>query len=148
MTVLGHFSSVVLNFFVVDPTTVADIFTQPNLIKLPMALITETWLKISIRNTNIDLSDYSYEYTSTEANCSGALHYIDNKIYYIARNKLCIHRKQELGSFFFFIKFEITQCIYWHSCMYSTKIKLLSQITTHSRTTMKTFFKMVKYQVA
>ena len=95
MTVLGHFSSVVLNFFVVDPTTVADIFTQPNLIKLPMALITETSLKISIRNTNIDLSDYSYEYTSPEANCSGALHY------YIARNKLCIHRKQELGSFFF-----------------------------------------------
>ena len=42
MTVLGHFSSVVFKFFVVDPPTVADIFTQPNLMKLHMVLITET----------------------------------------------------------------------------------------------------------
>ena len=46
--------------------------------------ITETRLnKSSIRNTNIDLSGYSFEHNTTEANCRGALLYIDNNINYI-----------------------------------------------------------------
>ena len=46
--------------------------------------ITETRLnKSSIRNTNIDLSGYSFEHTPTEANCRGARLYIDNNINYI-----------------------------------------------------------------
>ena len=46
--------------------------------------IRETRLnKTSIRNTNIDLSGYSFEHTPTEANCGGALLYIDNNINYI-----------------------------------------------------------------
>ena len=46
--------------------------------------ITETRLnKSSIRNTDIDLSGYSFEHTPTEANCGGALLCIDNNINYI-----------------------------------------------------------------
>ena len=46
--------------------------------------ITETILnKTFIRNTNIDLSGYSFEHTQTEANCGGALLYIDNNTNYI-----------------------------------------------------------------
>ena len=66
--------------------------------------ITETRLnKSSTRNTNIDLSDYSFEHTTdtpTEANCRSALLYIDNNINYIVRDDLCIYRSKELESIF------------------------------------------------
>ena len=63
--------------------------------------ITETRLnKSSIRNTNIDLSGYSFEHTPTEANCGGALLYIDNNINYIVRDDLCIYKTKELESVF------------------------------------------------
>ena len=53
--------------------------------------ITETrFKKSSIRKTNIDLNDYSFEHTPTEANCGGALLYIENNINYIVRDDLCI----------------------------------------------------------
>ena len=53
-------------------------------VKFNVIGITETRLnKTSIRNTNIDLSGCSFEHTPTEANCGGALLYIDNNINYI-----------------------------------------------------------------
>ena len=51
--------------------------------------------KSSIRNTNVDLNGYSFE-----ANCGGALLYIDNNINYIVRDDLCIYRSKELESVF------------------------------------------------
>ena len=45
-------------------------------VKLNVTGITKTRLnKTTIRNTNIDLSDYSFEHTPIEANCGGALFY-------------------------------------------------------------------------
>ena len=53
-------------------------------VKVKVIGLTEIKLnKASIRNTNIDLSGYSFEHTPTEANCGGALLYIDNNINYI-----------------------------------------------------------------
>ena len=70
--------------------------------------ITETRLnKSSIRNTNIDLSGYSFQHTPTEANCGGALLYIDNNINYIVRDDLCIYRSKNT----------IVGCVYRHPCM-------------------------------
>ena len=56
--------------------------------------------KSSIRNTNIDLNGYSFEHSPTEANCRGALLYIDSNISYIVRDDLCIYRSKELESVF------------------------------------------------
>ena len=70
-------------------------------VKFNVIGLTETRLnKSSIRNTNIDLSGYSFEHTPTEANCGGALLYIDNNINYIVRDDLCIYRSKELESVF------------------------------------------------
>ena len=45
-------------------------------VKLNVTGITKTRLnKSTIRNTNIDLSDYSFEHTPIEENCGGALFY-------------------------------------------------------------------------
>ena len=69
--------------------------------------ITETRLnKSSIRNTNIDLSGYSFEHIPTEANCEGALFYIDNNINHIVRDDLCIYKSKELESVFI----KVTNC--------------------------------------
>ena len=70
-------------------------------VKFNVIGITETRLnKTSIRNTNIDLSGYSFEQTLTEANCGVALLYIDNNINYIVRDDLCIYKTKELESVF------------------------------------------------
>ena len=70
-------------------------------VKFNVIGITETRLnKSSIRNTNIDLSGYSFPHTPTEANCRGALFYIDNNINYIVRVDLCVYRNKELESVF------------------------------------------------
>ena len=51
--------------------------------------ITETRLnKSSIRNTNIDLSGYSFEHTPTEPNCGSAILQIDHNINYIVQDDL------------------------------------------------------------
>ena len=87
-------------------------------VKFNVIGITETRLnKSSIRNTNIDLSGYSFEHTPTEANCGGALLYIDNNINYIVRDDLCIYRSKELESVFIEIinskgKNTIVGCVY------------------------------------
>ena len=45
-------------------------------VKLNVTGITKTRLnKSTIRNTNIDLCDYSFEHTPIEENCGGALFY-------------------------------------------------------------------------
>ena len=70
-------------------------------VKFNVIGLTETRLnKSSIRNTNIDLSGYSFPHTPTEANCGGALFYIDNNINYIVRVDLCVYRNKELESVF------------------------------------------------
>ena len=70
-------------------------------VKFNVIGITETRLnKTSIRNTNIDLSGYSFEQALTEANCGVALLYIDNNINYIVRDDLCIYKTKELESVF------------------------------------------------
>ena len=62
-------------------------------VKFNITGITETRLnKTSIRNTNIDLSGYSFEHTPTEANCGGVLLYIDNNINYIVQDDICIYK--------------------------------------------------------
>ena len=69
--------------------------------------ISETRLnKSSIRNTNIDLSGYSFEHIPTEANCEGAPFYIDNNINHIVRDDLCIYKSKELESVFI----KVTNC--------------------------------------
>ena len=80
--------------------------------------ITEIRLnKTSIRNTNINLSRYSFEHTPTEANCAGVLLYIDNNINYIVRDDLCIYKTKELESVFIEVinskgKNTIVGCVY------------------------------------
>ena len=89
--------------------------------------MTETRLnKSSIRNTNIDLSGYSFEHTPTEANCWGALLYIGNNINYIVQDDLCIYRSKEKESTFTEIinsngKNTIVGCVYQHLCMNPTE---------------------------
>ena len=89
--------------------------------------ITETRLnKSSIRNTNIDLSGYSFEHTPTEANCGGALLYIDNNINYAVSDDLCIYKTKELESVFIEIinsegKNTIVGCVYRHPSMNPTE---------------------------
>ena len=110
--------------------------------------ITETGLnKSSIRNTNIDLSGYSFEHTPTEANCGGALLYIDNNINYIVRDDLCIYRSKELESVFIEIinskgKNTIVGCVYRHPCMNPTEFidiylsELLQKFSKEDKTIM------------
>ena len=110
--------------------------------------ITETRLnKSSIRNTNIDLSGYSFEHTPTEANCGGALLYIDNNINYIVRDDLCIYRSKELESVFIEIinskgKNTIVGCVYRHPCMNPTEFidiylsELLQKFSKEDKTIM------------
>ena len=76
-------------------------------VKFNVIGLTETRLnKSSIRNTNIDLSGYSFEHIPTEANCEGALFYIDNNINHIVRDDLCIYKSKELESVFI----NVTNC--------------------------------------
>ena len=96
-------------------------------VKFNVIGLTETRLnKSSIRNTNIDLSGYSFEHTPTEANCGGALLYIDNNINYIVRDDLCIYRSKELESVFIEIinskdKNTIVGCVYQYPYMNPTE---------------------------
>ena len=70
-------------------------------VKFNIIDITETRLnKSSIRNTNIDLSGYSFEHTLTQANCGVALLYIDHNINYIVQDDLCIYKSKEPESVF------------------------------------------------
>ena len=110
--------------------------------------ITETRLnKSSIRNTNIDLSGYSFEHTPTEANCGGALLYIDNNINYIVQDDLCIYRSKELYSVFIEIinskgKNTTVGCVYRHPCMNQTEFidiylsELLQKFSKEDKTIM------------
>ena len=64
-------------------------------LKFDITDITETRLKKnSIRNINIDLKGYTIEHTPTEANCGGALLYINNTFNYTVRNDLRIYQKK------------------------------------------------------
>ena len=69
-------------------------------LKFDIIGITETRLKKnSIRNINIDLKGYTIEHTPTEANCGGALLYINNTLNYTVRNDLRIYQKKKLSPF-------------------------------------------------
>ena len=117
-------------------------------VKLNVIVIRETRLnKTSIRNTNIDLSSYSFEHTTTEANCGAALLYIDNNINYVVQDDLCIYKTKELESVFIEIinskgKNTIVRCVYWHPCMNPTQFieiyvsKLLQKFSKKDKTIM------------
>ena len=96
-------------------------------VKFNIIGITETWFnKSSIRNTNIDLSGYSFEHTPTKANCRGVLLYIDNNINYIVWDGLSIYRSKELESVLIEIitskgKNTIAGRVYQHPCMNPTE---------------------------
>ena len=103
--------------------------------------------KSSIRNTNVDLNGYSFKHTPTEANCGGALLYIDNNINYIVRDDLCIYRSKELESVFIKIinskgKNTIEGCVYRHPCMNPTEFvdiylsELLQKFSKEDKTIM------------
>ena len=65
-------------------------------LKFDIIGITETRLKKnSIRNINIDLKGYTIKHTPTEANCGGALLYINNTFNYTVRNDLRIYQKKK-----------------------------------------------------
>ena len=46
------------------------------------------------------MSGYSFEHIPTEANCGGALLYIDNNVNHIVRDDLRIYKSKELESVF------------------------------------------------
>ena len=96
-------------------------------LKFDIIGITETRLKKnSIRNINIDLKGYTIEHTPTEANCGGALLYINNTFNYTVRNDLRIYQKKETESIFIEIintkgKNIIVGCIYRHPSLNPTE---------------------------
>ena len=96
-------------------------------LKFDIIGITETRLKKnSIRNINIHLKGYTIEHTPTEANCGGALLYINNTFNYTVRNDLRIYQKKETESIFIEIintkgKNIIVGCIYRHPSLNPTE---------------------------
>ena len=70
--------------------------------------------------SNIDLQDYTYEWTPTTASKGGTLIYIDNKLRYKTRNDLKLYKEREKESTFLEIielnnkKNKIIGCIYKH----------------------------------
>ena len=70
--------------------------------------------------SNIDLQDYTYEWTPTTASKGGTLLYIDNKLRYKTRNDLKLYKEREIESTFLEIiepnnkKNKIIGCIYKH----------------------------------
>ena len=83
--------------------------------------ITECKLRTNrIVLSNINLQDYTYEWTPTAASKGGALIYIDNKLRYKTRNDLKLYKEREKESTFLEIielnnkKNKIIGCIYKH----------------------------------
>ena len=75
---------------------------------------------------NINLKGYTVEHTQTEANCGGALLYIENSMNYTIRGHLKIYKRKELYFIFIeVIKFKgrnlIIGCIYRHPSMNLTE---------------------------
>ena len=70
--------------------------------------------------SNIDLKDYTFEWTPTAASKGGTLIYIDNKLRYKTRNDLKLYKEREIESTFLEIiepnnkKSKIIGCIYKH----------------------------------
>ena len=50
--------------------------------------------------SNIDLKDYTYEWTHTEASKGGTLINIDNKLKYKIRNDLKLYKEKQIESTF------------------------------------------------
>ena len=89
--------------------------------------ITETRLKKhTVRNININLNGDAIEHTPTEANCGGALLYVDNSLNYTVRSDLATYKKKKLESIYIEVvnlkgKNLIIGCIYRHPSMNSTE---------------------------
>ena len=92
-------------------------------VKFNIIGITETRLKKhTVTNLNLNLNGYVIEHAPTEANCGGALLYIDNSLYYTVRNDLAMYKKKDLESIFMEVinlksKNLIIGCIYRHPSM-------------------------------
>ena len=64
-------------------------------VKFNIIGITVTRLKKhTVRNINLNPNGYAIEHTPTEANCGGALIYIDNSLNYTFRNDLAMYQKK------------------------------------------------------
>ena len=75
---------------------------------------------------NINLKGYTVEHTQTEANCGGALLYIENSMNDTIRGHLKIYKRKELYSIFIeVVKFKgrnlIIGCIHRHPSMNPTE---------------------------
>ena len=57
-------------------------------------------LKSKFPVTDINLTNYDYEYCPTESSAGGTMLYIGNHLLYKARNDLCIYKTAELESTF------------------------------------------------
>ena len=117
-------------------------------VKFNIIGITGTRLKKhTVRNINRNLNGYAIEHTPTEANCSGALLYIDNSLNYTVTNDLAIYKKKELESIFIEVinpksKNLIIGCIYKHPSMNPNEFidvymsNLLQKISKEDKTIM------------
>ena len=90
-------------------------------------LLTRINIKFNIIGiTATRLKGYTVEHTQTEANCGGALLYIENSMNYTIRGHLKIYKRKELYFIFIeVIKFKgrnlIIGCIYRHPSMNLTE---------------------------
>ena len=96
-------------------------------VKFTIIGIAETRLKKhTTTNINLNLNEYDIEQTPTDANCGGALLYIDYSLNPTIRKDLAIYKKKELESIFVEVinpkgKHFIIGCIYQHSSINSTE---------------------------
>ena len=70
------------------------------MIPLRFALIETRILKNKFLVTDMNLTNYSYEYSPTESSAWGTMLYIGNLLSYKPRNDLCIYKTAELESTF------------------------------------------------
>ena len=69
---------------------------------------------ISLLN-NLNLNNYSFEFTPTETSAGGTLLYIANHLSYKCRNDLNIYKKNELESTFMKLSTQKNQILLWES---------------------------------
>ena len=78
-----------------------ELLLDSNQICFDVIAITETRiLKSKFPVTDINLTNYSYEYCPTESSAGGTMLYIGNHLSYKPRNDLCIYKTAELESTF------------------------------------------------
>ena len=92
-----------------------ELLLDPTQIYFDVIAITEArLLKNKFPVTDVNLTNYSYEYCSTESSAGGTMLYIGNNLSYKPRNDLCINKTGELESRFIdLINPKKSKCNYW-----------------------------------